>query len=85
MDSEKAEPIQPSNEKQSMEEQNIPAVRPTKNEDPDELIAVISAAVAASLNRSTHEIIVRSFRRIPTGSPAWNRAARYDLTASKLY
>ena len=84
MDSEKAEPIQPSNEKQSMEEQNIPAVRLTKNEDPDELIAVISAAVAASLNRST-PIIVRSFQRIPTGSPAWNRAARYDLTASKLY
>jgi hypothetical protein len=54
-------------------------------EDQDELIAVITAAVAASLNRTTHNIIVRSVRRIPSVSPAWNRAARLDLTAPKLY
>jgi hypothetical protein len=54
-------------------------------EDMDELIAVITAAVAASLNRSTHNIIVRSVKRVPTVSPAWNRAARLDLTTPKLY
>ena len=48
----------------------------------DELIAVITAAVAASLNRSTHSLVVRSVKQIHTGSPAWNRAARLDLTRS---
>lgn len=52
--------------------------------DYNELIAVISAAIAASLNRSTHNLVVRSVKRIPAISPAWNRAARYDLTASRL-
>ena len=45
--------------------------------DYNELVAVISAAIAASLNRSTHNLVVRSVKRIPAISPAWNRAARY--------
>ncbi|HHY82066.1 MAG TPA: hypothetical protein GX505_05220 [Clostridiales bacterium] len=53
-------------------------------QDQDELIAVITAAIAASLNRSTHSVVVRSIRQVPTTSPAWNRAARFDLTASRL-
>ncbi|HCS75682.1 MAG TPA: hypothetical protein DIW17_17640 [Clostridiales bacterium] len=48
--------------------------------DDDELIAVITAAVAASLNRSTHSLVVRSIKQVPACSPAWNRAARLDLT-----
>jgi hypothetical protein len=54
-------------------------------EDMDELIAVITAAVAASLNSSTHNVIVKAIKRIPNTSPAWNRAARLDLTTNKLY
>lgn len=50
----------------------------------DELIAVITAAIAASLNRSTHSVIVRSIRQVQVTSPAWNRAARLDLTSSRL-
>ena len=52
-----------------------------ESEDTDELIAVIAAAAASSMNRSTHDIVVRSIKRIPAGSPVWNQAARYDLTA----
>ncbi|NLB41100.1 MAG: hypothetical protein GX815_02365 [Clostridiales bacterium] len=52
------------------------------DESSDELIAVITAAVAASLNRSTHSLVVRSVKQVPTSSPAWNRAARLDLTRS---
>ncbi|HHT65798.1 MAG TPA: sodium pump decarboxylase subunit gamma [Clostridiales bacterium] len=50
----------------------------------DEFIAVITAAIAASLKRTAHSIIVRSIQQTPTTSPVWNRAARYDLTANKL-
>lgn len=53
-----------------------------EDENSDELIAVITAAIAASLNRSTHSLVVRSVKQVPTGSPAWNRAARLDLTRS---
>ncbi len=58
-----------------------PATDFRESEDTEELIAVIAAAVASSMNRSTHDIVVRSIRRIPAGSPVWNQAARYDLTA----
>jgi hypothetical protein len=50
----------------------------------DELVAVITAAIAASLKRSTHSLVVRSIKHIPTVSPAWNRAARLNLTTSWL-
>ncbi len=53
------------------------------NED-EELIAVITAAIAASLNRSTHDIIVRSFRRVPHHAPAWNLASRRDQITTRL-
>lgn len=48
----------------------------------DELVAVITAAVAASLHRSTNNLVVRSVKQVTTYSPAWNRAARLDLTKS---
>lgn len=53
------------------------------NED-EELIAVITAAIAASLNRSTHEILVRSVRRVSYHSPAWNLASRSDQISTRL-
>ncbi|NLA85521.1 MAG: sodium pump decarboxylase subunit gamma [Clostridiales bacterium] len=46
----------------------------------EEIIAVIAAAVAASLDSSVTKLIVRSIKPIPTLTPVWNRAARYDLT-----
>lgn len=52
--------------------------------DEEELIAVITAAIAASLNRSTHDIIVRSVRRIPYNSPVWNIAGRNQQLAGRL-
>ena len=52
--------------------------------DDDEIIAVISAAIAASLNRSTNEVIVRSIRRVPSVAPVWNQVARQELTTRRL-
>ena len=46
------------------------------DEDSEELVAVITAAIAASLHRSTHDIVVRFIRRIPAITPVWNRTSR---------
>lgn len=45
---------------------------PQVNEE--ELIAVLTAAVAASLNTSTYNLQIKSYRRIEDKKPAWNRA-----------
>ncbi len=42
--------------------------------DEDELIAVLTAAVAASLNTSTYNLKIKSYRRTDNKAPAWNRA-----------
>ncbi len=47
---------------------------PDKEEDDEQLIAVITAAIAASLNTSTYNLNIKSIRRVSPGRPAWNRA-----------
>jgi sodium pump decarboxylase gamma subunit len=54
-------------------------------ENPEELVAIISAAIAASLERSTHDIVVRSIRRVPATTPVWNRVSRQEQIATRLY
>lgn len=44
--------------------------------DDTELVAVITAAVAASLETSTHNIIVRNIVRLPDSTPAWGKLGR---------
>lgn len=54
-----------------------PAATPqTQADDMDEteLIAVLTAAVAASLNTSTYNLQIKSYRRTDNRMPAWNRA-----------
>ena len=47
------------------------------NEEDDlELVAVITAAIAASLDTTTDQLRVRSFRRIHSNASAWNKAGR---------
>lgn len=48
-------------------------------EDADELIAVISAAIAASLNTSMHNIIVKNIRRVPDNTPVWGKTGRSEV------
>jgi sodium pump decarboxylase gamma subunit len=54
------------------------------DEDSKELVAVITAAIAASLHRSTHDIVVRSIRRIPAITPVWNRTSRQEQVSARL-
>lgn len=54
-----------------------PEPAPAEEEtDPGELIAVISAAIAASQQTSMHNIVVRQITRMPDTVPAWNRLGR---------
>ena len=52
------------------------AVYTTEETDMDEseLIAVLTAAVAASLNTSTYNLQIKSYRRASGNKNAWNRA-----------
>ena len=54
----------------------VKPVTPVKTDemDDEELIAVITAAIAASLNTSTYNLRIKSLRRIDNNQPAWNRA-----------
>lgn len=45
--------------------------------DDGELIAVLTAAIAASLNQSTYNLKIKSYRRVDN-APVWNRTARRD-------
>lgn len=48
------------------------------DEADEELIAVITAAIAASLNTTTHNIVVRNIVRVEDRAPAWNKAGRLE-------
>lgn len=50
----------------------------TEQIDEGELVAVLTAAVAASLNTSTYNLRIKSFKRIDTKNNAWSNASRND-------
>ncbi len=52
--------------------------------DEGELIAVLTAAIAASLNTSTYHLNIKSYRRIESTAPAWNRAGLRDVIDSRF-
>lgn len=62
--------------------QEAPAVKAVvvndDSEDQDELIAIITAAVAASLKTSIHNVVVQNIVRVPDETPAWARNGRVD-------
>ena len=51
-----------------------PAETEADEMDDEELVAVITAAIAASLNTSTYNLRIKSLRRIDNNQPAWNIA-----------
>lgn len=55
-----------------------PATSGVAAEDEDELIAILTAAVAASLNTSTYRLNIKSYRQINTGTPVWNSVSRRE-------
>ncbi|MCH5212567.1 MAG: OadG family protein [Oscillospiraceae bacterium] len=53
-------------------------------EDEEELIAVLTAAIAASLNTSTYNLQIKSYRRVPTKRPAWNNAGLRETIGNRF-
>lgn len=56
-------------------ERTIPAESEIQRKD-TALIAVIAAAIAASLGTSTNGIVIRSLRRASASKPKWGEAGR---------
>jgi sodium pump decarboxylase gamma subunit len=52
--------------------------------DQGELIAVIAAAVAASLGTSTNNIVVRNIVRVGDATPSWGRIGRIEQMNSRF-
>lgn len=46
--------------------------------DDGELIAILTAAIAASLNTSTYKLNIKSYRQIDNGTPVWNSVSRRE-------
>ena len=53
-----------------------------KTQDDTELVAVITAAIAASLGTSASDLVIRSYKKISGG--AWNNAGRREILDNKF-
>lgn len=68
-----------------------PVVAPVEKEEivanevnDEELVAVISAAIAASMGLSVPQLNIKSIKRMPQTTPAWAVASRQDQISRKL-
>lgn len=64
--------------------QAVEAQKVQTDTDEGELIAVLTAAIAASLNTSTYNLKIKSYRRIENSKPAWNRAGVNETINSRF-
>ena len=62
----------------SLSDVAVEEVVETEQVDEGELVAVLTAAVAASLNTSTYNLRIKSFKRIDTKNNVWSNASRND-------
>lgn len=60
--------------KESAPKADMEIVTDKKDLNEAELIAVMTAAIAASLNTSTYNLRIKSYRRTDSKQPAWNKA-----------
>lgn len=61
-----------------------PAASAAAPQEDENLIAVLTAAIAASLNTSMHNIVVRNVRQLPDQTPTWSRAGRTEQMGSRF-
>jgi len=57
------------------------AVQPEKTDD-TELIAVITAAIAASLGTNSNGLVIRSYKKVSDG--AWNKQGRREILDNRF-
>ena len=61
-----------------------PSEEVTEELDQGELVAVITAAIAASLQTTTHNILVRNITRVGDATPVWGKSGRLDQINSRF-
>lgn len=65
------------------EPQAAPApAAPEDKQDDSELVAVITAAIAAAMEKSASGFVVRSYKKVSDG--AWNKAGRREVLENRL-
>lgn len=69
----------------------VPAVAETpvtevkeETQDEGELIAILTAAVAASLNTSTYNLQIKSYRRVKDNRPSWMREGIRETISNRF-
>lgn len=67
--------------KQTVQPKDIPTAAPAEDLT---LIAVLTAAVASSMDAPASKIRIKSFRRVGGSAPAWNRAGLRDVIDSRF-
>lgn len=76
-------------EKEAVKKVKQPASTPSQVENPvveqdeEELVAVITAAIASSLSKPVDQIIVRNIIRVPDDGSAWSRAGLQEQIYNK--
>ena len=55
-----------------------------KKQDDFELVAVLTAAIAATLNTSTYNLKIKSYKRVGTSISAWNRAGNSEMLNTRM-
>ena len=59
-------------------------VKEEEEQDENELIAILTAAVAASLNTSTYNLQIKSYRRVKDNRPSWNREGIRETISNRF-
>lgn len=62
----------------------VQTVQDEPEENEEELIAVLTAAVAASLNTSTYNLQIKSYRRIKDNRPSWNKEGLRETISNRF-
>jgi len=56
----------------------VVATKAEPEQDDEELVAVITAAIAASISRPASEIVVRNIMRVSQSTPVWGKVGRQE-------
>ena len=62
----------------------VTEVKEEEEQDENELIAILTAAVAASLNTSTYNLQIKSYRRVKDNRPSWNREGIRETISNRF-
>ncbi len=65
-----------------VQEDSLPEVKEVKKADDTELIAVITACIAASMGKSASSLIIRSYKKIQ--GDVWNKQGRREILENRF-